>query len=69
MATKPFYTTSDIAEKFGVPTWLARRAIDALDEDIPRAGQYRLVPVSLLDRVADEIAKLRTRSQTEETRS
>jgi hypothetical protein len=44
-------TTGEIAAEYGVPIWLARRAVDSLGETIPRAGLYRLVPRSLLPKI------------------
>ena len=55
MLTKSHYTTGELAVLFGVPGWAVRRAIDALGEDVPRAGLYRLVPQKLLPRL---LAKL-----------
>jgi hypothetical protein len=57
MDHKTHLTTGEIAAEFDVPGWLVRRAVDALGEEIPRAGLYRLVPLSLLDRVREEIQK------------
>jgi len=52
---KSHYTTGEIAALYGVPGSAARRAIDALGEDIPRAGLYRLVPAGLLARVEAQL--------------
>jgi hypothetical protein len=51
-------TVGEIAELFGLPTWKVRRAVDALDVEIPRAGNYRLVPRNLLGRIAAEIERV-----------
>jgi hypothetical protein len=61
-------TTGELFEHYGgaVPIWQIRRLIDALGEDIPRAGQYRLVPRAMLARIEDE---LRRRSLLPETAS
>ena len=48
-------TIGDIAKTFGVTEWRARRAVDSLSQEIPRAGRYRLVPRSLLGEVAVEL--------------
>ncbi len=52
-------TTGEVFEHFGraVPLWQIRRLIDALGEDIPRAGQYRLVPRAMLARIEDELRR------------
>ena len=44
-----------LSAHFGVevPVWKVRRVADQLDADIPRAGNYRLIPRSLLDRIAE----------------
>ncbi len=60
MPVPSYITVGEIAATFGVPAWKARRAVDALGAEIPRAGRYRLVPRELLGRVAVEIEKLRT---------
>jgi hypothetical protein len=57
MSDKSHLTTGEIAAKLGVPGWAVRRAVDALGEDISRAGLYRLVPSCLLARIKAEIEK------------
>jgi hypothetical protein len=44
-------TTGQIASSFGAPLWLVRQIVDGLGVEIPRAGQYRLIPENLLPRV------------------
>jgi hypothetical protein len=60
MQDKHFYTVGEISSRLRVPPWLARRAVDALGDDIPRAGRYRLIPAGLMGRLAAEIEKRRT---------
>jgi hypothetical protein len=38
-------------------TWKVRRAVDSIGADIPRAGQYRIVPRNLLGKIAAEIER------------
>jgi excisionase family DNA binding protein len=44
MAEQTHFTTSEIADSYSAPSWLVRRIVDALGDDVPRAGLYRLVP-------------------------
>jgi hypothetical protein len=55
---KKYFTTGEVALALGVAVWQARRAIDALGAEIPRAGLYRLVPVELLGQVREQLAKM-----------
>jgi hypothetical protein len=55
MQSKSYLTTGEIARLLGVPGWAARRAIDALGEDVPRAGLYRLLPQGLLPRLREKL--------------
>jgi hypothetical protein len=57
MQNDSFSTIGDIALRFGVAEWQARRAVDALEAEIPRAGLYRLVPHSLLCRLETELKR------------
>ncbi len=41
-------SVGEIAKIYGAPSWKIRRIVDRLGADIPRAGQYRLIPRSLL---------------------
>jgi hypothetical protein len=59
-ATTPadqFLTVGQLAERFSIPEWLARRVVDALGADVPRAGLYRLVPRSLLGKIEAELRR------------
>jgi hypothetical protein len=57
VADKSYFTTTEVAAHFGVADWQARRAVDALNADVPRAGLYRLVPACLLERVRLELLR------------
>lgn len=48
-------TVGEAARRFGVATWRIRRVADELDADLPRAGQYRLIPSSMLPRISDRL--------------
>jgi hypothetical protein len=56
-----FLTVSQTAEYLSayygcsIPTWKTRRAVDALDIEIPRAGNYRLIPRTALDHLAESL--------------
>jgi hypothetical protein len=50
-------TVGEVATLYNLPTWKIRRAVDALGDDIPRAGQYRLVPRTLLGKLALELER------------
>jgi hypothetical protein len=66
MTTQSHLTTGDIALFYGAAHWQVRRVVDSLGEQIPRAGLYRLVPRTLLDRIGTELRK-RGYLPTEET--
>jgi hypothetical protein len=51
-------TTTQAAVHFGVAPWQIRAVADAMEDDVPRAGLYRLIPTAMLDVVE---AKLRRR--------
>jgi hypothetical protein len=38
-----------------IPVWKVRRTVDAMTIDIPRAGNYRLIPHTALDRLAESL--------------
>ena len=38
-----------------VPAWKVRRVVDALDIDIPRIGNTRLIPRTLLNQLAESL--------------
>ncbi len=42
-------TLGDLSRRWHLPTWKLRRAADALNPPLPRAGGYRLVPQERLD--------------------
>jgi hypothetical protein len=49
--TSQYLTIGQLAERFGIATWQARRAVDTVLPDLPRAGLYRLVPMNAIDRI------------------
>ena len=51
MCQSTHLTIGDIAEFYGEPGWKIRRIVDALPDDIPRAGRYRLIPRELLPKI------------------
>lgn len=50
-------TVGQISELFGLPNWKVRRAVDALKIEIPRAGNYRIIPRNLLGKIAAELER------------
>jgi hypothetical protein len=52
---KTHLTTTEAAAACGAAAWQIRVVADALGELVPRAGQYRLIPVALLPRVEAEL--------------
>jgi hypothetical protein len=52
-----YLTIGEIATLFGLPAWKVRRAVDALGVEIQRAGLYRIVPRTLLGKIAAEIER------------
>jgi len=57
MAQATHLTTGEIAAFYGVGDWQVRRAVDALGQQIPRAGLYRLIPRSMLGQVEAELRR------------
>jgi hypothetical protein len=59
MSSSSYLTTGEVFEYFGgaVLIWRIRRVVDALATDMLRAGQYRLVPRTMLGRLEDELRK------------
>ena len=57
MPEQPPLTVGEVATIYGVPAWKIRRLVDAMDAEIPRAGLYRLIPRSLLGRIAIELER------------
>lgn len=51
MTQKSFFTVGQLADRLHEPEWKVRRAVDSLDTEIPRAGQYRLVPSEMLPEI------------------
>lgn len=56
-ADQNLHTIGQLAAMFGLPAWKVRRAVDSLDADIQRAGQYRLVPRSALGKLTVEFQR------------
>ena len=52
MSSTSHLTVGEVGGIFGVPNWKIRRVVDSLEVDIPRAGQYRLIPPDLLGAIA-----------------
>lgn len=48
-------TIGQLAEMTGQPEWKIRRAVDSLDEEIPRAGLYRLIPEELVPQLMERL--------------
>jgi len=48
-------TVGEVSRLFCVESWRVRRIVDELDDEIPRAGQYRLIPRSLLTAIAHRL--------------
>jgi hypothetical protein len=57
MATTRFFTVGKLAAKYERPEWLLRRIVDSFGLELPRAGQYRLVPSHLLGRIEQELRR------------
>jgi hypothetical protein len=55
--TSPHLTIGEIAEMFNLPSWKIRRAVDSLNADLPRAGNYRLVPRTMLGQLTVELQR------------
>ena len=51
-------TVGQVAQFFNVPTWRIRRIVDGLNVELPRAGNYRLIPRSLLGQIALKLQPL-----------
>ncbi len=50
-------TVGQISELFALPLGRVRRAVDALEIEIPRAGNYRIIPRNLLGKIAAELER------------
>ena len=57
MRVQDHLTIGELSDRLGAPEWRTRRAVDSLGVEIPRAGRYRLVPVSLIPAVEAAIGK------------
>jgi hypothetical protein len=55
MTQKSFFTVGQLADRFNEPQWKVRRAVDSLDTEVPRAGQYRLVPAEMLPAIGAKL--------------
>jgi hypothetical protein len=62
-------TTGEVAASLGVPVWQVRRAADSLGLDIPRAGQYRLIPREFLEGIRLELQRKGFLPETEGARA
>lgn len=57
MATAQQLSVGDVANLYGVETWKVRRTVDGLGIDVPRIGQYRLIPAALVPAIAADLRK------------
>lgn len=48
-------TVGEVARLYSVDLWRIRRIVDDLNADLPRAGQYRLIPRSMLGTIAVQL--------------
>jgi hypothetical protein len=56
--TNESYTTTEAAQFFpGVRAWQIRKAADALGDQIPRFGPYRLIPAGMLSAIEAELRR------------
>jgi hypothetical protein len=69
MPLSTYITTGKLAEELRVPVWLVRRAVDALGDEIPRAGLYRLIPRELVPRIAAIVRRVPLPTQQEAARA
>ena len=51
-------TIGDVARTFGEPEWKIRRIVDALAADLPRVGEDRVAPRSLLPEIGADRRRL-----------
>lgn len=52
-----YLTVGELAAMYRLPMWKIRLAVDALGEEIPRVGLYRVVPRALLTQLTDELRR------------
>jgi hypothetical protein len=50
-------TVGAVARLLGIPAWKIRKAVDSLNTQVPRAGQYRLVSRVHLGKLAIELER------------
>ena len=67
--SKTHLTVGEIADFYDAPAWLVRRVVDSLEIEIPRIGQYRLIPRSELPAIGIEIQSRQRRKSQEVTPS
>lgn len=51
------FTVGQVARLYSTDDWRIRRIVDDLDADLPRAGQYRLIPRAMLGTIAVQLKK------------
>ncbi|MFH1921472.1 MAG: hypothetical protein ABIP48_16525 [Planctomycetota bacterium] len=51
------FTIGDVARIYNEPEWKIRRIVDALNREVPRAGQYRLIPHDMLPAIGVELER------------
>ena len=54
--TQTHLTIGQLARQENAPVWKVRRIVDSLRRDLPRAGQYRLVPLGLLPEIRERLS-------------
>ncbi len=64
-----YLTIGDVVRDYGIAAWQARRAVDALGVQLPRAGLYRLIPSDLLPRLEEELRRRGYLSEGEAARA
>ncbi len=55
--TQEFLTIGQLAKRFDQPEWKIRRIVDAVSGEVPRFGLYRAVPVALLPKIIERLAR------------
>lgn len=60
--SKTHLTVGEIAAIYDAPAWLVRRVVDSLGVEIPRVGQYRLIPRSELASIGSKLQQRQRRS-------
>lgn len=64
MAEETDLTVGQVAQVYDVAPRKIRKVVDALDTDLPRAGQYRLIPRAVLTKIAVELERRGYRAGT-----